>query len=123
MRKRLVALMLGALTVILVTALIPARLRGQGSGSPQGTWTAPRTPDGKPDLQGVWFFGTLTPLERPANLAGRTHLTDEEIAAVEKRTADAAGRNATFGFFGDSSKYAFHKGPARNKVTIWRPQI
>ena len=26
---------------------------------------SPRLPDGKPDLQGVWDFRTLTPLQRP----------------------------------------------------------
>ena len=30
---------------------------------------APRTPDGRPDLQGIWSFATLTPLERPRELA------------------------------------------------------
>ena len=25
------------------------------------SWTAPRAPDGKPDLQGIWDFSTLTP--------------------------------------------------------------
>jgi hypothetical protein len=29
-----------------------------------------RTPDGHPDLQGVWTNATLTPVERPAALAG-----------------------------------------------------
>jgi len=29
------------------------------------TWTLPRTPDGKPDLQGTWTNATLTPLDRP----------------------------------------------------------
>lgn len=32
----------------------------------QPGWTAPRTPDGKPDLQGVWTNASLTTLERPA---------------------------------------------------------
>jgi hypothetical protein len=33
-------------------------------------WTA-RTPDGQPDLQGIWSFATLTPLERPAELGSK----------------------------------------------------
>ena len=43
---------------------------------------APRTPWGKPDLQGVWDFATMTPLERPAQYAGKTTLTEEDAAAV-----------------------------------------
>jgi hypothetical protein len=31
-------------------------------------WTPGRTPDGQPDLQGVWTNATITPLERPAAL-------------------------------------------------------
>jgi hypothetical protein len=56
-----------------------------------GTWTVPRTPDGRPDLQGIWTNATLTPLERPLALAGRAFLTDQEAAALE---AQAAGRQA-----------------------------
>ena len=41
-----------------------------------------RTPWGDPDLQGLWNHGTITPLERPAEYAGRERLTDEEIAAA-----------------------------------------
>ena len=47
----------------------------------------PRTPDGKPDLEGVWSFATLTPLERPAEFAGKTTLTDQELAEYLKRTS------------------------------------
>jgi hypothetical protein len=36
----------------------------------------PRTPDGRPDLQGVWSFATLTPLERPAEFADKPFMTD-----------------------------------------------
>jgi hypothetical protein len=48
--------------------------------------TPPRLPDGHPDLQGVWDFATATPLERPAELAGKEFFTPEEAAAYEKRT-------------------------------------
>jgi hypothetical protein len=48
----------------------------------------PRTPDGKPDLQGVWTNATITPMERPANLAGKPTLTDAEAKAYEKANFD-----------------------------------
>ena len=48
---------------------------------------APRTPWGKPDLQGVWDFATLTPMERPAELADRERLTDEDVANIVARSA------------------------------------
>ena len=51
-------------------------------------WSAPRTPDGQPDLQGVWTNATITPLERPAAMAGKAFLTEAEVAAIEQRTAD-----------------------------------
>jgi hypothetical protein len=41
-----------------------------------------------PDLQGIWSFATLTPLERPAELAGKTHLTDQEASEYAKRLRD-----------------------------------
>ena len=50
--------------------------------SPDG-WEAPKTPWGAPDLQGIWDSKSTTPLERPADLADREFLSDEEIAAVE----------------------------------------
>ena len=50
------------------------------------TWTPPRGPDGHPDLQGVWSFATLTPLERPSELAEKRVLTDQEAAEFEKQT-------------------------------------
>ena len=52
-----------------------------------GKKALPRTPDGKPDLQGIWTNVTLTPLERPAELAGKATLPDAEAAAFEKKAA------------------------------------
>src|SRR5438093_6528208 len=47
-------------------------------------WTPPRTPWGHPDLQGVWDYRTITPLERPSALSGKQFLTDEEAAIFEQ---------------------------------------
>jgi hypothetical protein len=49
--------------------------------SPAAQGSLPRTAFGKPDLQGVWSYSTLTPLERPAELAGKEFLTEKEAAA------------------------------------------
>lgn len=47
----------------------------------------PRTPDGKPDLSGIYDIATLTPLVRPAEAAGRLTLTDAEAQALARRAA------------------------------------
>ena len=51
------------------------------------TWSVPRTPDGKPDLQGNWTNETLTPLERPSGATSLV-MSEAEAARLEKRTAD-----------------------------------
>jgi hypothetical protein len=43
------------------------------------------TPDGHPDLQGIWNPMTATPLERPAEFAGKATVSDEEARAFEKK--------------------------------------
>ena len=50
------------------------------AGKEQATSTPPRTPWGHPDLQGLWDYRTITPLERPSEFAGKRVLTDEEAA-------------------------------------------
>lgn len=51
-------------------------------------WINGRTVDGQPDLQGLWTNDTITPMERPASLAGKQFLSGDEIAAMEKNIAD-----------------------------------
>jgi hypothetical protein len=74
MRARYLVAMISALTV----AVVVPSAAGQS-----GKWTAPRTPDGKPDLQGTYTFATITPLQRPATVNGKDILTPEEAAAFE----------------------------------------
>ncbi len=45
----------------------------------------PRTPWGDPDLQGIYTSATYTPLERPAEFAGKEFFSEEEAAAYAQR--------------------------------------
>ena len=54
-------------------------------------WTMPRTPDGKPDLQGVYSNATTIPVARPANLGAKEFYTDEADKAASARAGGGAG--------------------------------
>ena len=70
-------------------------------------WTPPRTPDGQPDLQGTWTNATLTPLERPPQLAGHQALTETEAAAFEKQRILQENRDLRKAASGESMSYRF----------------
>ena len=63
--------------------LLPAVALAQSDGT-----VLPLTPWGAPDLQGIWDFRTVTPLQRPPDLAGKAVLTAEEAAAYEGQAAE-----------------------------------
>jgi hypothetical protein len=50
--------------------------------------TMPRTPDGQPDLQGVWTNNSVTPLQRPKELGGKEYYTEAELAQLQQRERD-----------------------------------
>jgi hypothetical protein len=60
-------------------------------------WKAPRTADGRPDLQGIWSFATLTPLERPRELADKAVLTAEEAAAFVRQQIERQNKDTRSG--------------------------
>ena len=81
-------LMVSAGWTVMMLAACAATAHGQerpaadpGIGAQTSTLT---TPWGAPDLQGVWDYRSMTPLERPAEFAGRRTLTEAEAAEYER---------------------------------------
>jgi hypothetical protein len=82
MKHRLLAF---AGVIAIVSAAAVALVEGRGA--------PPRTREGRPDLQGIWTYATLTPLERPAEFAGKAFLTEAEAALFEKKTLTVQNRD------------------------------
>src|SRR5262252_1285755 len=67
-------------------ALVAAVTLAPNPAAAQTKSSAPshaRTADGKPNLAGIYSFSTITPLQRPEALAGKTTLSEEEASAFE----------------------------------------
>ena len=94
---------LAAVAVVVLLAPAPAAAQAvsptakPASAANKG-WTAPRTPDGKPDLQGIWSNATVTPLERPKGLGAKEFYTDEEFSKLSARVRQGdVGEEAELG--------------------------
>ena len=74
------------LSAVLVLAVVSSTVVAQETAE----WSLPRTADGHPDIQGVWDFRTLTPLQRPDDRGDQITLTEEEAAQIEQRSAQSA---------------------------------
>ena len=77
--KRRVPVSLSALALFALLAAAPLAAQ---DGS------VPRTPWGDPALSGAWTNATMTPLQRPADLADKEFLTDEEVAVRQGEVAE-----------------------------------
>jgi hypothetical protein len=86
LRHRLLAF----LTISLLAALSVSRPAFAAAAKVPSakTWVPPSTPDGQPDIQGTWTNATITPFERPAELANKPVLTPQEAAELEKHAAE-----------------------------------
>src|SRR5262252_2637572 len=76
-----------AVVSLLALVAAPVPMAAQLAQSPAAlakTWTPARTPDGQPDLQGVWNSSTLTPFERPKEFAGKEFFSAQEAEAFSK---------------------------------------
>jgi hypothetical protein len=78
-------------------ALASISLVAPGSAQPKpvapGKWIVPRTPEGQPDLQGIWSNATITPFERSPELAAKEFFSEPEAAEYEKKVARESNRD------------------------------
>lgn len=81
-------LLLAVVAVVIVLTMVPV------AGQTKKEWTPPRTEWGDPDIQGTFTNSNeyATPLERPAQFAGRKleDITAEELAAVRRAAEQQA---------------------------------
>ena len=83
-----------AIAAISVLVLASPDLKGQSGTAASQTRPAPsskaipRTPDGKPDMQGNWTNQTFTPLERPAEFKDKRFFTAEEAKKFAERALE-----------------------------------
>jgi len=75
MRIRFLA---GGVALSTVAMLATVQVSTQSRSSPLA-----RMPSGEPNLAGIYSYSTITPLQRPEALTGKTTLTDEEAQAFE----------------------------------------
>src|SRR5262245_14835250 len=96
MTDRLITLLSG-LAVSLAIAMFAVPVAGQApgagakanAGAPKA-YTAPRTPDGQPDLQGFWTNATYTPLERAKNVTKEFYTREEALEVIKHAASEEA---------------------------------
>src|SRR5262245_2903176 len=107
MNHRFLVLVSGLVVPVAVIWLATLPVAGQStsgaqrtSGSPAKPYTAPRTPDGQPDLQGIWTNATYTPLERPKDVT-KEFYTREEVLEATKKAAEEEAKQTEPGTLAD----------------------
>ena len=79
MKRQLVTSM-GSLSIVIAAAMLAPAAAAEQPGA------VPRLADGHPDLQGVWDYRTITPMQRPLELGTKEFFTSEEEAAAWEQT-------------------------------------
>ncbi|MFT4862560.1 MAG: hypothetical protein ACI95C_001781 [Pseudohongiellaceae bacterium] len=71
-----------------IAALVVSASLANGLFAADG-YIAPRTEWGHPDLQGVWNFSSNVPMQRPEQFGTREFMSNDEIASMRARLAEA----------------------------------
>src|SRR5690242_2123363 len=115
MRRHLLSSLFALVAVVsLVSTPVTAQSQVTAKPAPAAkAWTMPRTPDGKPDLQGVYSNATTIPVARPAYLGAKEFYTDEA-----DKVASAAAAPAGRGGRGGAARPAAAADPEGNGLAV-----
>ena len=115
-------LLRGALVVLGLSLLVSQGALAQRSRERPATIPGGgRSPDGRPDLQGVWNYSTATPLQRFEEFADRPFISDEEAARwvanmLETRSADIRNKNPVADLGREANQFWFEQPTQMAKV-------
>ena len=105
-------------TVAALTWLAPVGSAAQAQDTGAESWALSYATWGDPDLQGVWSFATITPLERPAGHAGRERLTAEEVVALNAEALTRGDQPPPPGDPGAYNAFWFDRGESTGRTAL-----
>jgi hypothetical protein len=117
MNRQLTAAVAGVPVVVLFAALAvaqgPVAQKPDPKAAP-GKSTVSRTPDGKPDLSGVYSNATTVPVQRAQNLGAKEFYTQEEYDAIQNRQRNAKD----VGLHYDNGQFGLTQGQTKTAVNL-----
>jgi hypothetical protein len=110
-----------ALATLACALLTASVLQGQSPKATAGTWTPPQTPDGQPNIQGMWNSEAsfYAPLQRPAKLGEKTNFSDEELRAVLQESVNTKIESADSGLGAGPAHWYEPKKEKTNYAVNW----
>ena len=100
---------------VAVAALAPMPVVAQPDAE---RWTLHRTPWGDPDMQGVWSFATITPLERPPDAGAREELTGNEVDQLNLNARTRNDRTPRTGSTGTYNAFWWDRGESIGRTSL-----
>src|SRR5215213_1194802 len=114
MRRTLIRGAVAAVVLAAVPLMMPVPAAGQKAAKPRTVW-------GDPDLEGIWSYATITPLERPERYANREFLTKEEIATANSEAAtrgDQRSANKAADVEGAYNSFWWDRGQSTGRTSL-----